>query len=476
MKKKYYITTTLPYVNADPHIGFALEIVQADVLARWQRNKGAEVFFNTGTDEHGQKIYKRAKKVGLEPKKYVDGLVKQFQLLKEKLNLSYNSFVRTTDKQHKRAAQELWKLCKTNGFIEKGVYEVKYCVGCEMEKTDSELENGRCPLHPNEEIEIRKEENYFFKFSKLEEDLKKFYQKNPDFVRPKNRQREIENFVSSGLKDFSISRLKRKMPWGIPVPGDEEQVMYVWFDALTNYISALGWPNSGWKEFWGNTKERKVIQLAGKDNLRQQAAIWQAMLMAAGLPPSKQIMIHGFITANGQKMSKSLGNVINPNKYVDQYGTDAVRYFLLAKIHPFEDSDFTKAKFEAAYNDDLANGLGNLVARIESMAAKEKFKVELEIESATVNHEIDEALENYRFDRALEIVWQKIRQANTFINERRVWQLSKEEKKEALNHLIKEIREIGKMLEIFLPGTGREIEARFKGKIRRNKALFPRLN
>ncbi len=474
MKKHYYITTTLPYVNAKPHIGFALEIVQADVLARWKRRQGWEVFFNTGTDEHGQKIYKKAKEAGLSPQKYVDGFVEQFRELKNKLNLSYNNFIRTTDKHHVLAAQKLWQLCEKNGFIEKGTYEVKYCVGCEMEKTDSELENGRCPLHPNYEIEVRKEENYFFKFSKLEKKLKDFYKKHPNFVVPKNRQREIENFVKNGLKDFSISRLKEKMPWGIPVPGDETQVMYVWFDALTNYISALGWPKKSLDQFWGTKEKPQAIQVAGKDNLRQQTAIWQAMLMAADLPPSKQIFIHGFITSEGQKMSKSLGNVVDPLELVDRYGTEAVRYFLLAKLHPFEDSDFTIQKFESAYNDDLANGLGNLVARTESMAAKEGIigkEIDFQ-EDKTIERELD----NYRFDKAIEIVWQKIKKANSFINETKLWSLEGKEKRSALEKLIKQVQQIGYDLEIFLPTTSGQIKSRFQGKIQKNKPLFPRLN
>ncbi len=474
MAKRYYITTTLPYVNAKPHIGFALEIIQADVLARWKRNLGWEVFFNTGTDEHGQKIYKKAMAAGTDPKDYVDSLVKRFRELKDKLNLSYDNFIRTTDKHHIEAAQELWKLCQENGLIEKGVYETKYCVGCEMEKTDSELENGHCPLHPNYEIELRKEENYFFKFSKLEKTLKDFYKSNPEFVKPVNRQKEIENFVAKGLRDFSISRVKEKMPWGIPVPGDESQVMYVWFDALTNYISALGWPKKKLDKFWGDEKERLAVQVAGKDNLRQQAAIWQAMLLGADLPPSKQIFIHGFITSKGQKMSKSLGNVIDPIEYVDRYGTDAVRYFLLAKLHPFEDSDFTKAKFEAAYNDDLANGLGNLVARIESMAAKENLEIK-PAEKTEIDPKINSELENYRFDKAMNLIWQKIKSANAFINETKLWNLKGEEKREGLKKVIGKAREIGRDLSLFLPATGETILKRLEGKVEKGKPLFPRI-
>jgi len=332
MKRGVYITTTLPYVNSDPHIGFALEIVHADIFARYNRLIGNEVFFNTGTDEHGQKVYNKAIEEGKDPQKYVDEYATKFGNLKKALNLSYNSFIRTTDKSHTKAAQEFWSRCKKNGDIYKKLYKVKYCVGCELEKTDSELKNGKCLLHPNIELEIREEENYFFKFSNYQDKLLKLYGDNPEFVIPSFRFNEIKAFVERGLKDFSISRLKNKMPWGIPVPGDDKHVMYVWFDALVNYISAIGWPDKKYKKWW------PVIQFAGKDNLRQQSAMWQAMLMSAGEKPSKQIIIHGFITSDGKKMSKSIGNVVNPFKLVDEYkefgeyGTDAVRYYLARHV------------------------------------------------------------------------------------------------------------------------------------------------
>ncbi|MCU0680562.1 MAG: methionine--tRNA ligase, partial [Planctomycetes bacterium] len=365
-KKNFYITTTLPYVNAEPHIGFAAEIVRADVIARYQRNLGKTVFFNTGTDEHGLKIYNKAQENNLEPQKYCDEYAAKFDNLKQALNLSYNSFIRTTDEHHLKAAQEFWRLCEQNGDIYKKTYSAKYCVGCELEKTDSELDHGRCPLHPDKDLEVIEEENYFFRFSKYQEKLLELYQNNASFVLPDFRLKEIKNFVEAGLNDFSISRLKSKMPWGVPVPGDENQVMYVWFDALVNYISCLGWPDNKnqFNEYW------PVIQVAGKDNLRQQSAIWQAMLLSAGLKPSQQILIFGFITANGQKMSKSLGNTIDPYEVITKYGTDPLRYYLLSEIKVFYDSDFSYEKFDKLYNADLANGLGNLVARVSNLLEK----------------------------------------------------------------------------------------------------------
>jgi len=372
--KKFYITTTLPYVNAEPHIGFALEIIQADVIARYQANLGKEIFFNTGTDEHGLKIYQGAEKEGKDPKTYCDSFAEKNKDLKKALNLSYNNFIRTTDEHHIKSAQAFWLKCFENGDIYKKNYKVKYCVGCELEKTDSELVNNKCPIHPNRDIEIIEEENYFFKYSKYQQPLLDFYEKNPNFVVPESKYNEIKEFTKRGLEDFSISRLKEKMPWGVEVPNDDKHVMYVWFDALENYISCLGWPENleKFNDFWPG------LQVAGKDNLRQQSSMWQAMLMSANLPNSKQIFIHGFLTSNGQKISKSLGNVVNPIELVNKYGsasspqvgTDSVRYYLLREIPSAEDGDFTIEKFEARYNSDLAGGIGNLVARVVTMANK----------------------------------------------------------------------------------------------------------
>lgn len=476
MDKKFYITTTLPYVNAKPHIGFALEIVQADVVARFKKSEGYDVFFNTGTDEHGQKIYQKALEESKDPQKYVDEYAAKFDILKEKLNLTYNNFIRTTDPHHKKAAQEIWNLCLKNGFIEKGIYKTKYCVGCELEKQESELENGVCPIHPNLKIEEIEEENYFFKFSKFGEKLLKLYKDYPDFVVPKHRLTEVENFVKGGLQDFSISRLKEKMPWGVPVPGDDKHVMYVWFDALTNYISCLGWPEDTQKfeEYWGTKENPQALQVAGKDNLRQQSSMWQAMLLAAGLPTSRQIFIHGFITANGQKMSKSLGNVIDPIEYVDKYGTDALRYYLLAKISPAEDSDFTKEKFEEAYNGELANGLGNLVSRVAKLCENSSLEFpSIEVEN---DKKIGNFINSFQFDLALKTVWEEITQTDQFISEEKPWELKDENLKRVLEHSVDHIRTIANNLKPFLPKTAETIESQFKGpKIAASTPLFPRL-
>lgn len=466
MAPKFYVTTTAPYVNADPHIGFALEIIQADAIARYHRLLGEDVVFGFGTDEHGLKIYRKALETKLAPQAYCDHSVITWSWLKPKLNLSYSHFIRTTDKRHLLAAQEMWRRCLKNGDIYKKSYQSKYCVGCELEKTDSELEQGQCPVHPNLKIELIDEENYFFKFSKYQKPLLEFYKNHPDFVVPRYRFNEIVEFVKSGLEDFSVSRLKSKMPWGVDVPDDPDHVMYVWFDALTFYISTLGWPKiADFDGFWpGN-------QIAGKDNLRQQSAIWQAMLMSAGLPNSKQILIHGFIQSGGQKMSKSLGNVIDPIALADQYGVDALRYYLLAKIHPFNDSDFTLPLFETAYNSDLANGLGNLAARIITMCQKFTNGVippktdlknhplrKLEIATWKI---LEQKMPAYELHLALGAIWNFIHALDKYIDEAKPWELAKQGKQPeidaAVYALLDCLKDLAWLVAAFLPETAQKI-------------------
>ena len=392
-KKPFYLTTTLPYVNAAPHIGFALEIVQADIIARYKRLTGAEVFFTTGTDEHGQKIFQKAKEEGQEVQAYVDHYAGQFEKLKESLNLSYDAFVRTTSPGHIEAAQELWRLCAAAGDIYKKKYKGLYCVGDEAFLKESELVDGTCPNHPTmRPIEIE-EENYFFKLSAYQDKLLA-YLSSPEVVLPDWRREEAIIFIKQGLEDFSISREKARMSWGVPVPGDESQVMYVWFDALTNYISTLGWPSDKegkFKKFW---QEGEVVQVAGKDQVRFQSIMWQAMLMSASIKNTDKVVYHGFINSGGHKMSKSLGNVVDPYALVEEYGTDALRYFLARHIHPFDDSDFTIERFKETYNANLANGLGNLVARI--MQLSQTHLVEpVKLEGVTYPNEYKEYLEKF---------------------------------------------------------------------------------
>ena len=477
MQKFKYITTTLPYVNAEPHIGFALEIVQADTVVRHLRKQGSDVFFNTGTDEHGLKIHRKAEETGKDTQSYVDEYAQKFKSLKTTLNLSEINFIRTTDPHHKAAAQEFWKRCAANGDIYKKMYKIKYCVGCELEKTESELVEGKCPIHPTLDIETIAEENYFFRWSNYQKKLLELYANQPDFVIPDFRFNEIKNFVKAGLEDFSISRLKNKMPWGVPVPEDEEHVMYVWFDALVNYISAIGWPTDmeKFEKYW------PVIQFAGKDNLRQQSAMWQAMLMSAGLKPSAHILIHGFITSEGQKMSKSTGNVINPFDIVKDYGTDALRYYLLREIPPFDDGDFTLRRFKEVYNADLANGLGNLTARVAKLCETINFAVGES--NSKILHTNDEtyyqALSEYRFSDALALIWQKITAVDRFMNEEKPWELVKKDIDKAssvLTHCVNQIQEIATLLDPFMPETAKKITEQFKGpSIKAQTPMFPRL-
>lgn len=470
----YYITTTLPYVNADPHIGFALEIVQADMLARVHRLKGDNVIFNTGTDEHGQKIYKKALEAGVDPKTYCDGYAVKFDELRGLLNLSYTHFIRTTDEKHIAAAQEFWKRCDANGDIYKKQYQTKYCVGCELEKTDSELVDNRCPIHPKMEIELRDEENYFFRWSKYQQALLEHYDAHPDFVVPKEKFNEIKNFVKAGLNDFSISRLKDKMPWGVAVPGDEAHVMYVWFDALVNYISTIDWPlGDNFKQFWPG------VQVAGIDNLRQQSAMWQGMLLSAGVQMSKQIFIHSFITVDGQKMSKSLGNVIDPKSLVAEYGVDAVRYYLLREMPYGTDGDYSKARMEERYAE-LANGLGNLMGRVAAMANK-YFDGQVDNVPYVPQElyvQLDEALKVYDFKAYIDGVWRVVTEANEKIQREEPFKVAKTDPaaaKKSLSELAGMIRFIGQALLPVIPTTAEEILKRYTGeKLIHGEPLFPR--
>ncbi len=470
MKIPFYITTTLPYVNAIPHIGHALEFIRADIIARAKKLDGFEVFFNTGTDEHGIKIYQKAKQLGLEPQKYVDETAQKFREIMPLLGLMPDvNFIRTTDKHHVMAAQEFWKIVNKNGLIYKKNYSVKYCIGCELEKTDSELVDGKCPLHPLQDLEIIQEENYFFRFSIFQKPLMDLYEKQEKFVVPNTRLNEIRAFVERGLEDFSISRLASKMPWGIPVPGDETQVMYVWFDALVNYISAVGWPDDEkqFKKFWLETGG--VVQYCGKDNLRQQSAMWQAMLLSAKISPSKQIIIDGFVTGEGGiKMSKSLGNTVDPLEVVKEYGTEALRYYVARELAPFEDSPFTMDKFKEAFNAHLANGLGNLVSRVMKMAEANGIKFDEEILKTLLNsNEIKDLQKKYRagFDEyniqaASNAVWELISNTDKIVQERQPFKKIKTDKaggEADIKELLARLNIIGTMLLPIMPETAAKI-------------------
>lgn len=490
MNKPFYITTTLPYVNGDPHIGFALEIIRADFVARMKKLSHHDVFFNTGTDEHGVKIFRKATELGIDVKDYVDKNAMKFKELLPKLNiLPEINFIRTTDEHHVFAAQEFWNKVVENGekakdgpYIYKKNYSVKYCPGCELEKTESELVNDKCPLHPMQDIEIIEEENYFFKFSAFQNKLLELYENNKGLVVPSTRLNEIKAFVERGLQDFSISRVKEKMPWGIPVPNDPSQVMYVWFDALVNYVSAIGWPckdtNGGtclFDKFW--IESGGVVQYCGKDNLRQQSAMWQSMLMAAGLPPSKTIVIDGFITGEGGiKMSKSLGNTVDPFEIVTEYGADALRYYVCREISSFEDSPFTMVKFKEAYNAGLANGIGNLTSRVLKMSSVNNISIELDEKKVDFAVE-DNLLAGFEIDRYCDKIWKHIEEADKYIALNQPFKVIKENKQQGedmIKYLLQELWIIALKLQPFLPETALKIKQCMKDNVPPAEPLFAR--
>ena len=476
MSNTFYITTTLPYVNSEPHIGFAMEIIRADIIARSKKLQGFDVFFNTGTDEHGQKIYENAQAKGVDVKEYVDGYAQSFKNLIPLLGISPDiHFIRTTDDKHVRAAQEFWKRCFAKGDIYKKNYQTKYCVGCELEKQDSELVDGRCALHPNKELEIREEENYFFRWSNYQEYLLNFYKENPKFVIPDFRFNEIKAFVERGLEDFSVSRLKSKMSWGVPVPGDDEHVMYVWFDALTSYISTLGWPDNEalFNTFW---KEGTPVQYCGKDNLRQQSAMWQAMLASAGLPQSHRIVIDGFINSGGQKMSKSLGNVISPFDIVNEYGTDALRYYVARELSTFEDSDVTMEKFKESYNANLANGIGNLTSRIMKMAQDNLNTSVVTTEEKNMS-EYFSLYDTYEISKAGDYVWNEIKSLDQYIQENQPFKVVKTDREvgqKMISDLVARLHSVALMLAPILPETSEKIKTLIKENKVPETPLFAR--
>ena len=491
-KNSFYITTTLPYVNAPLHMGHALEFVRADTIVRYKNLRDFDVYFNTGTDEHGLKIYEKAKEKNIEIQKFVD---QGFEIFKEQLKMFGVSenvhFVRTTDQHHETAAQEFWQRVKNNGYIYKKSYQAKYCIGCESEKTDSELnEKGECEIHPGQALELINEENYFFKLSEFGDKLLEFYDKNPNFIVPDFRLNEMKNFIRNGLRDFSISRLKEKMPWGISVPGDDTQVMYVWFDALVNYISTLGWPENNMEKSLENTRDKisenlfqkfwingNPTQYCGKDNTRFQAVMWQAMLMAANLPNSHQIIVNGFITGEGGiRMSKTLGNVVDPRDIVKEYGTDALRYFLLREVSSFEDSPFTIDRFKNAYNSGLANGLGNLTSRILTLSEKYLEKC-LEIPEKNDFTEYFGIYETFDIKKAMDYIWNKISGLDEFIQKNepfKVVKVDEKKGKELISYMVINLYQIARMLNPVMPETNILLKKLIKENKKPEQPLFLR--
>ena len=491
-KNKFYITTSIAYTNAFPHIGFALESIQADVLARYHRILGDDVFFLTGTDEHGVKIAKTAKSAGKNPQDFVDEISVRFMALKEALNLSADDFIRTTDKQrHWPVVEKVWKGLAEKDDIYKKRYKGLYCVGCEAFVLERDLAGGKCSIH-NKEPEIVEEENYFFRISKYLAEIEKLISADEIKIIQIARKNEVLSIIKYGFEDVSFSRSSEKLQWGMPVPGDPSQILYVWADALTNYISALGYggKDKNFKKYWPAD-----VHCIGKDILKFHALIWPAMILSLGIEIPKTIFVHGFITSAGQKMSKSLGNTVDPFELVDKYGADAVRYYLLREIPASEDGDFTYEKFEERYNSDLASGIGNLTARVTTMAEKqlkaksEKRKtttqnLKLNEKIAEVKNEYRNALENFKFSEALKAVWKLIGFCDKYIEEQKPWvddelRIMNYElgikSGDVISDLLFAIKNIAELLAPFLPETSEKILKQIKGKIKKGEPLFPRI-
>ena len=483
---KFYITTSIAYVNAPPHLGFALESVQVDVLARYHRQKGEEVFFLTGTDEHGAKIARAAEAAGKTPKELVDENSEKFKALKSALNLSWDNFIRTSDKEiHWLVAQELWNRLEKAGDLYKKSYQGLYCVGHEAFVTQKDLENGKCRDH-QKEPEIIEEENWFFRLSKYTKEIELRIRNNELRIIPETRKNEVLSFLSEGLADISFSRPSKDLSWGVPVPEDETQTMYVWADALSNYISGYGEVKK-WEEHPAN------VHLIGKDILRFHAVIWPAMLLSTRLSLPKAIYVHGHILVDGEKMSKTVGNVIDPFELVKKYGIDPVRYYLLREIPSGEDGDFSYKKFEERYNGDLANGLGNFAARVLTLAECDS---NLRIHSNNPN-EIEEAvdkkiqetkslvskkIEGFKLNEALETLWNLIHFGDQYVNEKKPWdkQQASGFRLQAIYNSVVILDNAAALLAPFLPETARQITESIqweKGvlKIKKGEVLFPRL-
>ncbi len=496
---KFYVTTAIAYVNAPPHIGHALEFIQADVLARYHRAKKDDTYFLTGTDEHGVKVYEIAKEKGVETQQIVDENAEIFISLKEILELSNDDFIRTTQDRHKAGARKLWEKMEEAGDIYKDTYKGNYCVGCEAYIAEKDLdENGMCPNH-KKKPKLLEEENYFFRLSKYSDKIREAIESDRLKIVPESRKNEMLNLIGDGLHDVSFSRPKEVLPWGIDVPGDDSQVMYVWGDALSNYITAIGYSaeSEHFKKYWPAD-----VHLIGKDILRFHAGIWIGMLMSAGVEIPRAIYVHGFVTSEGHKMSKSLGNVVDPLEYVEKYGADALRYFLMREIPTADDGDFSHGRFVDVYNSELANGLGNLVNRVVMMTEKyAKSRVPNKAGSDVYEDlkeyfdKYDVAMKGFDIKETCDVVMRVIDYGNKYLDDKKPWILAKEGKDdevmEVLYRSLDILRYVCMLIAPIIPATCRKIidqlgievsedfsefgELKVGGNVKKADALFPRL-
>ncbi|MCW1929784.1 MAG: methionine--tRNA ligase [Candidatus Kerfeldbacteria bacterium] len=474
--KPIAIATSIPYVNADPHIGFALELLYADVRARFLRTREHEVLFGTGTDEHGLKIAQAAAKNNRTPLEQTNVYAERFKQLCTVLLISHTDFVRTTEPRHEKVAQALWNILMERGYVEKRRYEGLYCVGCEAFKTEKDLVDGKCPDHPTLEIQHTAEENYFFLLSKLQTSIEGYFHLHPEFVIPEYRFSEMKEFVKRGLEDVSITREKEKIGWGIAVPNDDSQVMYVWFEALMNYFTVTHYGVEDFQKWW------PVDSIfVGKDINRFHSVMFLGMCIALGLPAPKHIAVHGHITVDGQKMSKSVGNVVDPFALVEKYGVDTVRYFLLSQIAMQNDGDFSEERLREMYTAHLANGLGNLCSRVTNMIEKYCGGVVPEVSVDGPEIAIERHVMSYDYSGALAEVWIHITNVNQDIEQMQPWKSIETEPdatKKALGHWYYKLIEVAKALESFMPITSQNILGQLKDSshITKMNPLFPRLS
>lgn len=481
MGKKLYVTTAIPYVNGTPHIGNALDYLLADIWTRYQKQNGHDVRFQIGTDEHGTKNAMKAAELGLTPQQYVDQAYLPFKQMAERVGASYTDFIRTTDAHHERAVQYIWQQLKPHIYKDK--YEGWYCTGCEQFYTEKEVSefNGICPNHkiPFEHLS---EENYYLRISDFTEQIRKAIESGKMQIVPNFRRHEILDLIGEEARDVSISRPRGKLAWGVPVPDDPDQVMYVWIDALSNYLTVLGYPDQPeWREYWPAD-----LEIVGKDILRFHAIIWPAILLGIGIDLPKKILAHGFINIGGSKISKSVGNVIDPGQIIDEYGLDAFRYYFARHIPTQDDGDFTWERFETAYNTELANDLGNLVSRVAQMVTR--YQAGVVGDERQTEHDMEpylHAMDKLEFNVALDEVWVTVRSLNQFIEQVKPWEIAKEREKdpeaehhlaEVLAHAVSSLLQISDLLVPFMPDTATRIRTIFgSGVVPENvEALFPR--